>query len=69
MMSVHRRRRKPEETAASWCEGLPERIDDNSTLRDENTVDDVVGEIGLVLVVILGGVFAINLVLVALHIQ
>ncbi|HEY1612450.1 MAG TPA: hypothetical protein VGF97_02010 [Rhizomicrobium sp.] len=36
-------------------------------IGDVPTPEDILGEIGLVLVVVLGGVLATNLVLVALH--
>jgi len=40
-----------------------------SAAGQENSVEEVIGEIGLVLVVILGIVVAINLVLVSLHLS
>lgn len=68
-MSNRRGRTRYEGRAESWFEGLEEPKDRSFPDNGANSVDDVVGQIGLVLVIILGGVFAINLVLIALHIQ
>jgi hypothetical protein len=43
----------------------PADFDDRA---NPNSADDVIGEIGLVLVIILGAVLAINMMLLALHI-
>ena len=40
----------------------------SSGAHRQNASEDVIGEIGLVLVVILGGIVAINIVLAALHV-
>ena len=49
--------------AAAGFERFPNRVD------NENTLDEVIGEVGLVLVVFLGIVVAVNLELVALHLS
>lgn len=43
--------------------------DDFQAAEETNSADEVVGEIGLVLIVILGIVVAINVVLTSLHIS
>lgn len=48
---------------------LAESVDCSSAENGANSVDEVVGQIGLVLVIVLGGVVAMNLLLIALHIQ
>jgi len=50
--------------------GVPfSRYDFQSAERNANSADEVIGEIGLLLVVILGIVVALNLVLTSLHIS
>jgi hypothetical protein len=58
-----------------WDSGLRSRFDRdfespnrNSGLADSNSPDEVFGEVGLILVVLLGVILAINMALTALHI-
>ena len=44
---------------------IPADLDDAAS---HNSADEVIGEIGLVLVITLGAVLAINMILLALHI-
>ena len=68
-MNIRRGQKKHEGRQASWYEHLHAPVDGSFPETDANSTDDVVGRIGLVLVVILAGVFAINLFLIALHVQ